>query len=146
MLNALTVANSILYMGFTDNIPITPMKLQKLTYFMYKQYLKNTGKKLFQEDFLKWMYGPVVESIYYQFKGFGAKPITRFSYDAKGNAEMINLKINSPAKDALEYIWNKYKYYSASQLSNMTHSAGSAWDKADTVLEQEDIRNEPEYG
>ena len=36
MVNALNVANNILNKGFSENIDITPMKLQKLTYLVYK--------------------------------------------------------------------------------------------------------------
>ena len=47
MVSALNVANNILERGFSDGIDITPMKLQKLTYLVYKKYYQDTDRILF---------------------------------------------------------------------------------------------------
>lgn len=40
MVSALAVGNTIFKRAKTDNIDITPMKLQKLIYIVYKSYYK----------------------------------------------------------------------------------------------------------
>ena len=141
-LNTQTIANTFIMLGADESIAITPMKLQKLTYFLYKDYLKTTGKKLFSEQFEKWRFGPVLPSLYYEFNSFGAHPITRFAKDAKGQVEVINLNAKNNASNSIKKIWSEYKNYSAIQLSQLTHRPGTAWDKAGSILSDEDIINE----
>ena len=146
MLNTQTVANTFIMLGFNDGISITPMKLQKLVYLLYKAYLQKTDTPLFQEKFSKWKYGPVLPSLYYEFQSFGASPITKFARNASGAINVIDLDAISPAATAIMVVWNKYKKYSAVELSRFTHRAGGAWSKADYgVLNDEDIKNEPEF-
>ena len=64
MVIAIHVGNSILMRAFIENIDITPMKLQKLIYFTYQMYLKETDIPLFDERFETWKYGPVISSVY----------------------------------------------------------------------------------
>lgn len=46
MVSALNVANNILDRGFSEGIDITPMKLQKLTYLVYKKILSGYEKSI----------------------------------------------------------------------------------------------------
>ena len=75
MVSALNVGNSILQRGFKENIDITPMKLQKLIYLVYKRYYQETGKALFSERFEVWKYGPVLTSVYDEFKKYKSNAI-----------------------------------------------------------------------
>lgn len=149
MLTPQIVANTILMLAFEENITVSPMKLQKLVYLIYKSYLKATGQKLFTEGFSKWKYGPVVESLYYEFSSFGARPITKFARDAQGNVTVINLEKNGKLSELVRETWDTYKQLSATTLSELTHSKDSAWSKAveknATTLSDEDIENEAEF-
>lgn len=145
MLNTQTIANTFLLLGFEENITITPMKMQKLVYFLYKDYLQSTGNSLFTERFEKWKYGPVLPSLYYEFSSFGASPISRFARDAKGCAEIIDLEKPSLLADSVNKVWRQYRHYSAVDLSSLTHRCGSAWSKTQSyTLNDEDIKNEEE--
>lgn len=145
MLNTQTVANTFILLGFDEHIGISPMKLQKLTYFLYKEYLQRTDAKLFNEPFEKWKYGPVLPSLYYEFSSFGANPITKFSRNAMGQAEIIDLECTSPLSNAVKKVWRIYKNYSAVELSTLTHEENTAWSKAENyILSDEDIKNERE--
>lgn len=145
MLNTQTVANTFILLGLKENIEISPMKLQKLTYFLYKEYLQSTESQLFSEPFEKWKYGPVLPSLYYEFNSFGAAPITRFARNAKGQAEIIDLDCTNALSKAVKKVWRIYKHYSAIDLSSLTHQKDTAWDKAENIiLSDEDIKNERE--
>ena len=145
MINTQTVANTFLLLGFREHIGISPMKLQKMTYFLYKEYLKNTDIPLFSEPFEKWKYGPVLPSLYYEFSSFGASPITRLARNARGQAEIIDLTRKTALTDAVRKVWRIYKNYSAVELSTLTHRAGTAWDKAEHYkLSDKDIKDERE--
>lgn len=142
-MNTQTIANTFILLGAEEKIPITPMKLQKLVYFLYKEFLQQTGDSLFTEPFEKWKYGPVLPSLYYEFNTFGAEPITKFARDAKGEVKIVSLKRGSQIKNAFDVVWEKYKNYTAVELSRLTHSTGSAWDRAKGLkLSDEDIKNE----
>ena len=148
MISATILSNNILKRAFKEqNIEVTPMKLQKLIYLIYKSYLKKTGDSLFAEKFLAWKYGPVVQSVYDEFKTFGATHITKFARDCCGNVYIVDE--DSPVfVETVEEIWCKYKKYNGIELSKMTHKPGSAWDcakKNGLVLLDEDIKNEPDY-
>lgn len=50
----------------------TPLKLQKLLFYIQGWYAANRGRRLIQEDFEAWQYGPVVPAVYRHFSGFGS--------------------------------------------------------------------------
>lgn len=108
-MNPELVANSILVRAFRDNIPVSPMKLQKLLFFVTCLYQRNTSVRLLTESFQPWKYGPVVRSVHDEFKGFGGSPITSYARDAQGNAYAANEDSNPPLKQALDEIWSHMK-------------------------------------
>lgn len=81
MITALNVANTFLARAKQDNVDVTPMKLQRLIYIFYKEYLKKTNEKLFEEKFEVWKYGPVLSDVYYAFQKYRANAIDDFYYD-----------------------------------------------------------------
>ena len=69
MVPALVLANNFIVEAQNGNIKnLTPMKLQKLMYFTYGRYAAQTGRQLFSENFQAWQYGPVLSSVYQEFK------------------------------------------------------------------------------
>lgn len=102
------------------------MKLQRLIYFIYKDFLKTTETKLFNEKFETWKYGPVLLSIYYEFGGFKSKPIDKFARDANGNVIVIDLNYDSQINESILKIWNKYKRLNGIELSKLTRILYSA--------------------
>jgi len=53
-------------------------------------YAKKTGELPISEYFEVWKTGPVLTSVYSEYKLFRAKPITNFSFNAKGIANVVN--------------------------------------------------------
>lgn len=146
MVSALNVANNILKRGFSEGIDITPMKLQKLTYLVYKKYYQDTNNILFQDRFEVWKYGPVVKSIYDKFKDYKGNAIKQYCMEPDGTVLIVNENASRHFKSALDTIWEKYKLYDGIPLSAMTHREGSAWYKAakrnDAYLSDADIKEE----
>lgn len=142
------VCNTILLKAFTEKIPVTPMKLQKLLYFTYREYLrKNNGHPLFSEQFEAWPYGPVLSSIYDEFKSFHGDPITKFAKNADGSVTIVSEQNAFDVIGAINSVWEKFKQFTGIQLSQITHQDGSAWRKAmdcgALFLKDEDIIGEP---
>lgn len=129
MVSALNVGNNILKRGFSENIDITPMKLQKLIYLVYKKYYQDTKKVLFSEPFEVWKYGPVVRSVYDEFKHYGANAIKKYAEEDDGSVLIVN-ENRSDFRLALDYVWDKYKFFDGIRLSEMTHQKDTAWWKA----------------
>ncbi len=66
----------------------THLKLQKLLYYCYADYLCLTGKKLFDDNILAYQYGPVIESIYKKYKHTGSGYLQSVREDNKSKPTM----------------------------------------------------------
>jgi len=75
MYKSIDVANFIVAEGRVKDL--TPLKLQKLLYFLYGLYWKQNKQVLFSDHFVAWDYGPVVEEIYLAFRGYESNVITQ---------------------------------------------------------------------
>jgi len=54
---------------------LTNLKLQKLLYFAYGVHLSLFNEKLFNDEIQAWKLGPVIPSVYNEFKDHGKNPI-----------------------------------------------------------------------
>ncbi|MDR1532286.1 MAG: DUF4065 domain-containing protein [Clostridiales bacterium] len=126
MVEALHVANNILERAFKEERAVSPMKLQKLIYFIYKRYLQNAHDSLFNERFEAWKYGPVVLSVYHQLKKYGSRPIKDFYRNPIGEVWKVG-DDKAEFSGALDAIWQRYKGYNGIDLSALTHQKNTAW-------------------
>ncbi|UDG87363.1 Panacea domain-containing protein [Bifidobacterium pseudocatenulatum] len=124
------VANSILRRAFAEQIAVSPMKLQKLMFFITCLYQRNTCHRLLTESFQPWQYGPVCGTVYGEFASFGGNPITAYAKDAIGDAYAADERSSPELKQAIDTVWDRMKYLSAVTLSRITVLPGSAWSKA----------------
>jgi len=152
--SAAAVANEFLHLAYRDKETITPLKMQKLVYFAHGWHLAITGKPLLQEPIQAWQYGPVISSLYQQFKECGSSPITfpasiltQGSYlpaelDREGNPADVAM-----ARQIIERVWKQYHRYSASALTTFTHSDDTPWalvptkDLPEQIIPNDSIRN-----
>lgn len=130
------IANYFLGLAERNEKSITPMKIQKLVYFAHGWHWAIKNEPLVDEDIQAWRFGPVIYSLYREFKEFGDQAITRRAINMRVNPENNELEKHEPEIDRkdnlnelLEKIWEVYGEYSAAQLSNMTHEKGSPWDQ-----------------
>lgn len=133
---AKSVANY--FIGYYKNkkTDITPMKIQKLIYFSHGWNLAIFEEALIDELVEAWRYGPVIPSIYHEFKFFGKDSITSFAYSrenypSKPLENIIFLKIPIPENEntiaLLDRIIEVYGKLSVIQLSNLTHQPDTPW-------------------
>lgn len=112
---------------------LSPMKLQKLMFYAQSWYLKLRGAPLLDDVFCRWQYGPVIPSLYHEFKGYGATPITDFGNHVStdhGGFRVTTPVIPDSDGEAWWYVDEVIRVYgglSGAQLSNMTHQPGTAW-------------------
>lgn len=149
-MSATVVCNNILRRAFEGSIPVSPMKLQKLLYFISCEYVKSTGSDLFSEDFGVWQYGPVLPTVYDEFKSFKSSPITKYATDANGVAYAIDEAMAPNLKLAIDRIWAAFKFFDGITLSKITHKDGSGWSNAfcqkRPKITTEDMRTDNTYG
>ncbi|MDB6054277.1 MAG: hypothetical protein JWN25_1800 [Verrucomicrobiales bacterium] len=133
--SAIAVANFFIELANkSEKSDLTPMKLQKLIYYANGWHLALTGIPLIEEDVEAWKFGPVIESIYKEFKRYGNEPVTDpviEDDDTLGDGDngpiFTTVAVNSEAAKLLNKIWEIYGKYTAIQLSNATHEPGSPW-------------------
>tara|TARA_R110002110_G_scaffold37601_5_gene124047 strand:- start:2838 stop:3344 length:507 start_codon:yes stop_codon:yes gene_type:complete len=147
------IANFFLEKADSAGAPITQLKLLKLVYIAYGWHLALKNDRLFDEPIEAWQHGPVVPSIYHEFKHFGKRPITARSLEADLDGDELCLTVPEvPETDAstrfvLEKVWAAYRKFSGWDLRNKTHEEGSPWEKVfkdgerGIIMDDNDIRD-----
>ena len=113
----IAVVNAVL--KYNKKYGTTPLKLQQLLYLIAKHYAdENAGASLLNERFQKWKYGPVVPSVYEEFKNYGNKPIAELARDEKGKSYIHKrlIRIKNKKKTSIDHICGKYKNTPATEL------------------------------
>lgn len=116
--NALQIAKYIISHSNSKGHPISNLQLQKILYFAWRDYYKETKKHLFSEPIEAWQYGHVVPCVYNQYSKFSAIPL-KFDFD-------INL---SGDEDILNKTIENYFTKRISELINESHAEGNSWNK-----------------
>lgn len=119
MNTSITIAQYFLSLANSEAKGINPMKLIKLVYIAHGWNLALFDNPLIDENPEAWRYGPVIPSLYREYKSFKDKNI-----DVSISSE---LNISQETKDLLKKIWDVYGKFSAIELSSMTHRAGTPW-------------------
>ncbi len=122
---------------------MSPMKLQKILYYAHGWNLGLGLGPLIDDQVEAWPWGPVIPTVYHEFKRFGTDPIKSHRWSrldaTKGEDGKIRFRAVRPsldecpgnvdvAKEVIRRVWDVYKPYTAVQLSNMTHKPGTPWD------------------
>ena len=125
------IANYFLKKAHAEDIDVTQLKLLKLVYIGYGWVQAILDRPLFEDDIEAWPHGPVVPSLYNEFKHFGRKPITSLATEFDlDSLELEVPEIATADKNAnlvLGKVWDVYYRYSASALRNKTHEANTPW-------------------
>lgn len=158
------VANSILTRCWADGISASPLKLQKLVYYAHGWHLAVVEQKLINRKIEAWKFGPVVPTLFHEFKEFGNQPIERLAttfeefgpgpldfapveYTIESEAEKKGIPLHPLTIPVIDRVLEEYGKISAAKLSNMTHEKDGPWDRIwnagpDPVDDGTDIPNE----
>ncbi|BEV17548.1 DUF4065 domain-containing protein [Herbaspirillum sp. DW155] len=124
-----SIANFFLEAAAREGQSIDPMKLQKLVYYAHGWFAGHFGKPLINENVEAWQYGPVIPSLYHEFKPYGAGAIrSKAKGFVNGSFQDVPLPTDPGLLHFLNNVWNSYGPYTGIALSEMTHAAGSPWD------------------
>lgn len=143
-MNAVDIAKYIVDKCIADDKLITNLAVQKILFFIQKEFLKRTKNVAFYDEIQAWKYGPVVPAAYRVFCGFGAKPIFF-------NVKDYNDDFSKEAKKIIDDITTQKREVDVFKLVSETHKENGAWKKAyekgsGTVITKEmileEIRNE----
>ena len=143
MYNPVHISNNFLMLAHKQDEQVTAMKMQKMLYFLYRDFLREFKVSLFSERFSAWKYGPVLESVYHTYKGFGSDGIKGYGGTP---AYALKEEDDPDLRRLIRKIWAACLPYNGIDLSKMTHRPESAWYKAwnrsRTYLQEEDIFND----
>ena len=125
MLSTTPIVNEFLDLASEDKI--TNLKLVKLCYIAQGLSLALLDKPLFSETIEAWQYGPVIPSVYHEFKHFRDLPITEKSVEnINGTYSETQLK-DKELKNIVKLAWVLYKDVDAKILASRTHQPGTPW-------------------
>lgn len=103
-----------------DTSPISNLQLNKILYFIQRDFLQRTPDGLFREDFEAWQFGPVVPEVYYRYCGFGGAFIL-------GRPQTVIKLDKNEERKVLEIVDSKSRLMPW-ELVKDTHKEGHAWD------------------
>ncbi len=126
MYSSYQIANFFIRASHKSGQELTPMKLIKLCYIAHGWHLAYYNEELLDEVVYAWKYGPVIDSVYQEFRHYRNSQITELYKGAPGSNgyPMPDEKI----KPFLDAIWNAYGKYDGIALSSMTHQPNTPWD------------------
>lgn len=119
MYTAIDLSRYIVSKCIKDNSPISNLQLQKILYYIQKDYLCRDDFA-FSDIIEAWQFGPVVPNVYYHYCGYGAMPIF-FTCET--------FEIESKDKTSIDKIIEEKRTLSPWALVAETHKPGGAWDQ-----------------
>jgi uncharacterized phage-associated protein len=131
------LANLLLDWGDTEGVEISPMKLQKLVFFLHADFLVKHGRALIKQEFEAWNHGPVIPSLYQEFKAARDKPIrTRAqAFDPiQANTVRAECRIDGSDLQQVREFYDFYKKLSAFELSRRSHDFEGVWRQARSLF------------
>ena len=115
---ALDIANKIVSKTDLEHgDTISNLKLQKMLYYQQGFHLAYFGTPLFDEDIVAWQYGPVVPSVYKEYKSFESNSIS---------TSKEGISLSDDEEELFNNVYEEYNQFSAVALMKMTHEE-SPW-------------------
>lgn len=117
--SAMEVANFIIDTCTRSKDPVSNLRLQKLLYFLWLDFYRETHRYIFLDNMQAWQLGPVVPEVYYEYCAYGGKPINL----------LWETSISLTDRDITKEIIEKYRLVPVSELIQRTHKPDTAWYK-----------------
>ena len=109
----------------------TPLEIQKLVYFCSCRYFEVYKKHLFKDDFEAWDYGPVIASLYEEFRDYGRNKIKmNIKSDTKVciYSKMSKFDNYEEISKIVDETLEKYSNHTAGNLVKESHIENGPWD------------------
>jgi uncharacterized phage-associated protein len=128
----------------------THLELEKLVYMCYADYLCVTNQKLFEDKIYAFKYGPVIESVYKQYKGMkdieeglAADKHLKENYAKMPARSRILFAEDGIAKlSSIDASRKRYSGLSATELVKITHVAEGPWDSVEKDVPYAEISDD----
>jgi uncharacterized phage-associated protein len=129
------VANTFIVRARDEGVrDVDPLKIQKLVYHLHGWHLATTGCPAVGEQFEAWPNGPVISSLYHQFKKFKWNTITDYAQDIDPATGEFKALVVTPSDEQFraifDAVWQRYKGLSGPELSALTHAPDTPWSEA----------------
>ena len=124
-------------------LPSTHLKLQKLVYMCYANYLCEENEKLFNDKIYAYRLGPVIESVYKKYKksGYGLLSVEdnkhTYNEDVKklpSRSRILASKNGLKKLLSIDKTIKNYAIYTANELVGLTHKENTPWAKTGSGL------------
>jgi uncharacterized phage-associated protein len=135
--DAKALANLLLDWGEAEGVPVSPMKLQKLLFFIHADFLVKRCHALIKQEFEAWDHGPVIPSVYAEFKRFKNEPISSRakSFDPiQAVSTTASCKLGGSDLRLVRELYEFYKNLSAFELSRRSHDFDGVWRQARSLF------------
>jgi len=113
---------------FLSKEEMSPKKLQKLLYYSYAWFLtlqnesvEELENRLFDEKFEAWVHGPVIYTVYDDYRHQGYRPINRYEGQIPA--------FDDETEDVLNQVWEVYGHFTGNELESISHQE-DPWIKA----------------
>ena len=141
MYPVIELAKYIVVKCIKDNHPISNLQLQKILFYIQREFLQNMNKVAFPEDIEAWPFGPVVPAVYYYFCGAGAMPITLC------NPQKAQVKLSQSDNEVIDSLIESKRELYPWDMVTETHKRGGAWESVyrngmgkNRIISKEDIK------
>lgn len=113
------VSDFIVRMVYCDQDAASPLRLQKLLYYVEAWYLANFNKPLFAESPQAWAHGPVYPSVWRRYQRLQWNII---------RPQLEPVDLDEDLGDFICNVYDAYSLYSAKKLEELTHNE-APWQK-----------------
>ncbi|MGT2500698.1 Panacea domain-containing protein [Bradyrhizobium guangxiense] len=130
--DAREIANYLLDYADAREVSLSQISLLKLIYFCHGWYLFYKQRPLVKNEFEAWENGPVVRVVRDAFKHHGKYRITSRAEKLDlftGEIAEVVPYLSEHDKEFIENIFKAYQGFGPWDLRDLTHEAGSPWDK-----------------
>jgi len=146
MPKAIEVARYLVNLAATEDEPdyLTPLRLQKLLYYVQGWSLAIRERPMFSERIEAWANGPVVRDVYREFSAFARRSIVPEDVETESGPDLTDEE-----KEFIHSVWEALKGHSASSLWKMTHeeptwlnarNGAAPTDRCDEEISHESMR------
>lgn len=118
MYKALDIAKYVITRCTNDGCLISNLQLQKILYYLQREYLKKNGK-LFPDVIEAWQWGPVIPNVYNVYCVYGSMKID----------EVHNVFLDENVRRIIDPIITQKRNINPWLLVDETHKKNGAWDR-----------------